>query len=222
MRKAFVFLICNLLLSNQLAIGQQLAEKDVAGEFMLSGVMETAAGFLLKPDHTFQYGFTYGAADKNGKGTWKLTGNKLVLNSPHAQPTSDFVLKYSKASGNNEIVVLIKDEAGNFYPYVKCRLASDPATEITTNNKGEASFKSIGNGVLELYHPVFSTRISQIKLDKKHNRFIVYPAYSLAEVFFKNFTLQIEKDHLKSSELPGMPLQDAAAQHKQYIFIRSE
>ena len=47
------------------------------GEYYLSGVMETASGFKLNPDSTFQFFFSYGALDRSGSGTWKQEGNNI-------------------------------------------------------------------------------------------------------------------------------------------------
>src|SRR5688572_10102457 len=97
--------ICSFLNMNR--VWAQNNTVQVAGEYMLERVMETAAGFLIKPDGTFEYGFTYGAADKTGKGTWKLIGNKLILNSFSPQPSSDFILKSSSSKKRKGITIKI-------------------------------------------------------------------------------------------------------------------
>src|SRR5450432_943541 len=61
------------------------------GEYYLQGVMETASGFLLKPDSSFQFFFSYGALDRHGSGKWAVKENKLILNSA-ARPEYDFAL----------------------------------------------------------------------------------------------------------------------------------
>ena len=200
---------------------QRSTESTVVGEYMLTGVMETAAGFLIKADHTFEYGFTYGAADKHGKGTWKISGNKLILNSNRELPKADFILKSSNANFKNGVRIKITDSGGHPYAYVKCRLGANSGEE-TTNNQGEAFFKTIEDGILEMFHPIFSTRVTQIKLNKDHTDFVFYPAYDLSEVFFNNIELQISPKQLKSKLLPGMPPQDAAGQRNEYIFRISE
>lgn len=56
--------------------------KAVEGEYYLHGVMETASGFKLNSDHSFEFFFSYGALDRSGKGTWERKQNKLIFNSP--------------------------------------------------------------------------------------------------------------------------------------------
>src|SRR5687767_8410729 len=85
----------------------QIAKTSVAGNYGLVGVMETAAGFSIKPDGTFEYGFTYGAADKWGRGTWKLSGKQLTLTSAHQQPAQDFQLKQSDKGSKSGIKIKV-------------------------------------------------------------------------------------------------------------------
>lgn len=214
----FVF----LFLKAVFGFGQSPSAQAIPGEYMLQGVMETAAGFLIKKDGTFEYGFTYGAADKSGKGNWKLTGNTLILNSNKPQPPADFILKSSAATGKKDITIRITDASGGAYPYVKCRFSETAGQEATTDNRGEVHFATLGSGTLELYHPIFSTRVSHIKLNPKHNDFAIFPAYDLTEVFFKDFELLVQADELSSNTLPGMPPEDAAGQKKRYAFTRQK
>jgi len=50
------------------------------GIYNLQGVMETASGFKLNADSTFEFYFSYGALDRYGKGKWQITNDKLILN----------------------------------------------------------------------------------------------------------------------------------------------
>lgn len=68
--------------------------KSAEGEYYLQGVMETASGFKLNADHSFEFFFSYGALDRQGAGTWKQEGETILFNSrdKHKQ---DFVLQQS-------------------------------------------------------------------------------------------------------------------------------
>ena len=50
-----------------------------AGEYYLRGVTEVGSGFLLKPDSTFQFFFSYGALDRQGSGTWRIKEKEIVF-----------------------------------------------------------------------------------------------------------------------------------------------
>ena len=63
----------------------------ITGEYFLTGVHETAAGFLLNADSTFQFFYSEGALDRQAKGVWTTDGKKVVFNTA-AAPTSDYKL----------------------------------------------------------------------------------------------------------------------------------
>ena len=44
------------------------AQKNITGEYYLQGVIETASGFKLNDDSTFEFFFSYGALDRYGSG----------------------------------------------------------------------------------------------------------------------------------------------------------
>ena len=55
--------------------------EDLAGHYVLQGVMEVGSELLLKSDGSFEYMLAYGAADYWAKGTWRHKDNSVVLNS---------------------------------------------------------------------------------------------------------------------------------------------
>ncbi|MFC5272269.1 hypothetical protein [Adhaeribacter terreus] len=203
------------LFLGRIGYAQTNSESEVDGVYMLQGVMETAAGFEFKADKTFEYMFTYGAADKWGKGTWKTDGTRILLSSHHSQPRSDFILIQSDARNSQGIKIKISDAENRPYAYVTCRLGKE---KVTTNAQGEAYFRSIGSGNLELFHPIYSLRITQLQLNKKHNNFLIFPAADLSEVYFKDFEMEIGAEEITANQLPGMPPEDAAGKLKRYVF----
>jgi hypothetical protein len=57
--------------------------KQVTGNYELQGVHEMAGGLMLKENKTYEAGFSYGAADWEESGTWKLEGDEVVLQGGH-------------------------------------------------------------------------------------------------------------------------------------------
>jgi hypothetical protein len=53
----------------------------VAGEYLLQGVMETASGFRLGNDGTYQFFLVYGSMDEYDVGRWEIQGGSIVLHS---------------------------------------------------------------------------------------------------------------------------------------------
>lgn len=193
----------------------QVFDTQVIGVYNLTGVMETAVGINLRANHTFEYGFIYGAADKWGQGSWKVSGNQVVLNSSHAQPEQDFKIQSSVKSKQPGIQIKFTSAQGQPLQYIKCKLGNETAE---ADAQGVVSFEKINNGKLELYHPIFGTRLTQLSLNPSHNSFIIQPTADLTEVFFQNYTLDVQGNNLIGSELPGMPTTDAAGNAKRYVF----
>lgn len=53
---------------------------SIVGEYVYSQ-MELAAGIVLRPDGTFEYGLTVGSLDEHAAGRWQVLGNHIVLTS---------------------------------------------------------------------------------------------------------------------------------------------
>lgn len=71
------------------------------GEYYLEGVRETAAGFKVDADGSFQFFFSYGALDRQGKGRWRMSGNDIIFNS--GQVVNDFLLESSEKTTQNAV-----------------------------------------------------------------------------------------------------------------------
>src|SRR5579885_3016638 len=82
------------------------------GEYYLTGVMETASGFKLNEDSTFQFFFSYGALDRYGSGTWKMNNNIITLNSK-PYPGHDFKMTASENTKDNFTTVRIDESNRN-------------------------------------------------------------------------------------------------------------
>src|ERR1700757_2187375 len=63
--------------------------EDMAGHYILRGVMEVGSELLLKSDGSFEYALAYGAADYWAKGTWRQENSRGVENIQVALQTDD-------------------------------------------------------------------------------------------------------------------------------------
>ncbi len=70
MKKYIFNLFLILLLMNHSLLPAQDAPCDACGEYYLEGLAETASGFKLNPDSTFEFFFSSGALDRYGSGNW--------------------------------------------------------------------------------------------------------------------------------------------------------
>ena len=55
--------------------------QDVAGHYVLQGVMEVGSELVLKSDGNFEFMLAYGAADYWAKGTWRQDDKNIILHS---------------------------------------------------------------------------------------------------------------------------------------------
>ena len=81
------------------------APAALAGEYHLSGVMETGSGVLLRADNTFVWFFSYGALDLGAKGKWERAGNGIDLivddmSFPEQMPETKFARMHLRVDGN--------------------------------------------------------------------------------------------------------------------------
>jgi hypothetical protein len=91
---------------------------DAVGTYELQGVMEMAGGLALKPDHTYEAGFSYGAADWMEEGVWREEGG-------------DIVLSRARFKTKNMVVIQLMLTSGTRFTYKDGRLvATDPARKL--------------------------------------------------------------------------------------------
>lgn len=92
-------LVTIILLVISMHSNSQESSISVTGEYYLRGVMETASGFKLNQDSTFQFFFSYGALDRYGSGTWTHTNNKIIFNSIKQHEADFAIIQSQKQEG---------------------------------------------------------------------------------------------------------------------------
>ena len=55
------------------------ASRGLTGRYYLSGVMETGSELVLRPDGSFAWFMSYGAADQAAEGKWRIDGEAVLL-----------------------------------------------------------------------------------------------------------------------------------------------
>ncbi len=163
---------------------------SIPGEYYLQGVRETASGFLLNYDGTFQFFFSYGALDRQGSGTWKLTDDKIVFNS-RTKPGFDFSLVESKKTNVEGITIRIQDNNPHLLRYVYASLeAGKDHSWIPASDTGVISFPQVSTDSISLLFEFCPERFSSFKIENDHNDFTFRFEPWLVEVFLSDFTLQ--------------------------------
>jgi hypothetical protein len=186
----------------------------IAGEYSLSGVMETASGIQLNKDSTFQFYFSYGALDRYGSGKWSVHEDNIILNSK-PYPGKDFKMINSSSVKNNFTTIKIEDANTNLYRLVYC-LVKRPAGD-TIINADENGIIILQDAIdsIHLLSELCTERITSFPINpQKYNSYTFHFEPWITEVFFKSFTLRYAGDHLEGKH----PLLD----DKEYNFNREK
>lgn len=174
----------------------------IAGEYYLRGVMETASGFNLHADNTFEFFLSYGALDRAGQGTWELKNNQVILNSPKPKGQS-FVLITNKSEENDMINIKIIEENNFFLPYVHVTVKSGTQQlEALSDRDGVIRFPKqvVDSIVLHFEFAPEKTAVFAFT-NKEDNYFEFRFDPSVMDVLFENLSLSLEADGL-SGQLP--------------------
>jgi hypothetical protein len=176
-----------------------------AGEYLLEGIRETASGFQLKNDSTFQFFFSYGALDRFGEGRWKKQNDSIVFESK-PKPMHDFKLVNSAAGPGGRINITLKDMNPMLLQNVYCRIkGGGREQEGMTDKEGVIQFSAQTVDTIEILFEFTPEKSSVFGIaEKNHRSFEFAPEPWLMEVFFHNFQLELTKNGLNG----GHPLSD--------------
>jgi len=177
---------------------QAQSGKSVAGEYYLQGVMETASGFLLKPDSSFEFYFSQGALDRTGRGHWNVLNGKLVLQSD-PWPGLDFKLDSSSHSAHGNIQIQVMEKNKQLLPFVDVMLLKgEQVKDASLNQEGLAKFPPMAPDSILLQFRFCPERYSAFPVkDSTLNRFTFSFQPWVFDVFFNKFELDILPDALK-------------------------
>lgn len=172
--------------------------KEISGEFYLQGVREMASGFLIKPDQTFQYFFSYGALDRQAKGNWKLEGDTITFNS-EKWPGTDFTIVNSEPGDEIE-GILIQLEKSN--PMLAAYLHASLAEGIQDSwknfdQRGYVRLEPQPFNTISILFEFCPERFSVLKVKPGHHTFTIRPEPTLAELYLDNFTLTCTEEGLR-------------------------
>lgn len=170
----------------------------ITGEYYLSGVMETASGFKLNADSTFEFFFSYGALDRNGSGTWQQQGNQVVFNSK-AGGSKGFALINSNTVDDDKLTIKITDSNPSLRSHVYAILKSgEKQLEEMTDKNGLINFpKQPADSILLILEFCPEKVFVFSNSNKLHNNFEFKFEKDMMEVFFDHLQLAFNEDGLE-------------------------
>ncbi|MGC4039133.1 MAG: hypothetical protein QM764_24455 [Chitinophagaceae bacterium] len=178
-------------------VNAQISDTTATGEYYLRGVMETASGFKLDGDGSFQFFFSYGALDRFGKGKWVQKDNRVFLNSIETHD-ADFALINSKKTSEKGITIKVTDQNTNLLRYIYCEVQSGHTKQhAKANENGEFFFTLQEVDSLILLFEFCPEKETKIVIPMKGNNYFEFRIEPwLMEVYFKNFSLQLREPGL--------------------------
>jgi len=170
-----------------------LSLQKVAGVYYLHRVKETASGFKLNTDGTFQFFFTYGALDRYGLGNFKFENETLILQS-RPWNGKDFALITGDTSGRGTIIK-ITDKNPIFQKHVFASLKNgEDGSWKSPDTKGEINFPDSEASIITLAFEFCPERFTFFPIEnKEHNYFEFRLEPGIMEVFFDNFPLKMKR-----------------------------
>jgi hypothetical protein len=139
--------------------------EDLAGHYVLQGVMEVGSELLLKSDGSFEYMLAYGAADYWAKGTWWHKDNSVVLNSADRKE-APFRFLRSEVGKPGKICVWVIGKDGHGVENIQVALQTgDQHFKATTTSDGAAVFPDVANARAVAFEvPVYSIKAGPFEI----------------------------------------------------------
>jgi len=171
-----------------------------AGEYYLQGVMETASGFKLDKNGTFQFFYSYGALDRFGSGKWTSKGDHVILNSEKKHPLDFALVRSEKKSGDN-ITIKITDANTHLLRYVYGIItAGEVMQQGAADSDGMMIFTPQKIDSIYLIFEFCPEKQSEFAIPANgHNYFEFRVEPWIMEVYFENFDLQIKDNGLEGN-----------------------
>lgn len=171
--------------------------QDIPGTYLLRGVPETAAGLRFAADHTFEFFFSYGAADRYASGTYTQKDSIIILNGDKI-PGKDFTVSKSSKQGS---VTTIKVNAPNelLKDKIICIFYKNGQPELNyTDRNGISVYTSRADSV-QLVHPLYPdepTVIAFLSFPEDHNFFELSLQPEMEQLSFLQIPVEIKENKI--------------------------
>jgi hypothetical protein len=183
--------------------------EDLAGHYVLQGVMEVGSELLLKSDGSFDYMLAYGAADYWAKGTWRQKDDRVVLKSA-GKKEDPFRFLRSEAGKPGNICIWVLGKNGRGVENVEVSLQTvDRHFEATTTSDGAALFPEVADvRAVGFDVPVYSIEAGPFPIKAgDHDFYFEINGDAITQVLFNDEELTVDgKDLVMTFWSPAQPM----------------
>jgi len=152
--------------------------------------METASGFQLNKDSTFQFLYSYGALDRFGKGKWKMLNDSTIILNSEKRPPLDFKLEKQTSTAEKSITIQIDNKNKNILRYVQGFIKSGLTEQpFEVNTDGIVKLENQEIDSIGLIFTLCPDRYSILPVAHGNNYFVFQFEPWIADVFFEDFIL---------------------------------
>jgi hypothetical protein len=165
------------------------------GIYRLQGGHEMAAEFHFTADGRFEFGFAYGAVDREASGTYSIDKGQITFHS-NKTPGKDFTVKHRERKGEGS-TVHVSDANPYLTRHVICFFKKgDRTDQVYTDESGVAHSEMTGCDSIFVFHSLFPDAMTTIKdvADTTNNYFELGLNPSLAGVSFKGIHPRLDKN----------------------------
>ncbi|MBL0339927.1 MAG: hypothetical protein IPP71_02845 [Bacteroidetes bacterium] len=168
------------------------------GIYYLESVMETASGFKVDADSTFEFFFSQGALDRTGKGTWTVNGNQITFNTP-GKSSPGYILKKSEKTNSKKTVIVINESNTMLLSFNYARLYDGKDSEfMKIGSDGVIEIESTKFTKIELFFELCPERtyaFEPLHPDDNYFEFTIDP--TIMNFYFTNVTYKFDGKTLK-------------------------
>ena len=186
MRKQLVFVLLMISLNS-------MAQWNISGEYYFRR-HELVAGFNFSPDGKFQFFYSYGAVDRNSKGSFLIEGDSLKLKA-EKEPGKDFKITTQARQGKG---YRIRFEHPNKYllKHITCLfLTGAEQVEAQSDANGDVQVELADCDTIYVQHDLFPDIATLVKDKQNDNNFFTLSLQpSLEQVSFLGIQFKIQSD----------------------------
>lgn len=174
---------------------------EFAGEYYLTGVMETGCGIKINADNSFEFFYSYGALDRHGYGTWKkISDTEIALNTDYGTQTP-FTISHEETREWEGIKMGFPNYNKILLKETTIHVTGDQGEEEQVVGKQDL-FHFNTNKAIEIIVTCLFYFDNPAKLkpaDPSHNYFELTPNQNLPLVHFNDVRFTVDADSLTGS-----------------------